>query len=72
MDFMKKTETSSFGVGKRESHDSSTFYERSLYEGLFTKPIPKKDMEQIIVPPPGNWANKVYCEFINKHAADSR
>ena len=28
----KKTRTSSFGVTKRESHDSSTFYSRKLYQ----------------------------------------
>ena len=28
----KRTETSAFGVSKRESHDSSAFYQ-SLYEG---------------------------------------
>lgn len=58
--FMKKTETSSFGVGKRESHDSSAFYNRSLYDGIFAKATPKKEMERINVPSPGEWANKVY------------
>ena len=58
---MKKTETSSFGVGKRESHDSSAFYNRSLFDGVFTKPTPKKEMEGIPVPLPGAWANKIYC-----------
>jgi DNA modification methylase len=29
---MKKTETSSFGTGKRESHDSSAFYGRSMFD----------------------------------------
>lgn len=28
----KKTKTASFGMSKRESHDSSAFYERNLYE----------------------------------------
>jgi modification methylase len=58
---MKKTETSSFGVGKRESHDSSAFYNRGLYNGFFTKVTPKKDMERINVPLPGEWANNIYC-----------
>ncbi len=57
---MKKTETSSFGVGKRESHDSSAFYERSLYDGIFAKPTPKKDMLQVEIPTPGDWANRIY------------
>ena len=58
---MKKTETSSFGVGKRESHDSSAFYNRSLYDGLFRSQTPKKEMDRVTVPSPGDWANKVYC-----------
>ena len=29
---MKKTETSSFGTSKRESHDSSAFYGRNLFD----------------------------------------
>jgi hypothetical protein len=47
---MKKTETSSFGVGKRESHDSSAFYERSLFDGVFAKPTPKKEMLKVKIP----------------------
>ncbi len=58
---MKKTETSSFGVGKRESHDSSAFYERSLYDGIFVKPTPKKEMLKVEIPSPGDWANEIYC-----------
>jgi site-specific DNA-methyltransferase (adenine-specific) len=57
---MKKTETSSFGVGKRESHDSSAFYERSLFDGVFAKPTPKKEMLKVKIPTPGDWANKIY------------
>ena len=30
----KGTKTSSFGVSKRESHDSSLFYNSNLYKGL--------------------------------------
>jgi modification methylase len=59
---MKKTKTSSFGVGKRESHDSSAFYNRSLYEGVFSKPMPKDEIEKITIPLPGDWANKIYCD----------
>ena len=35
---MKKTQTSSFGTTKRESHDSSKFYSRELY-GKFKKQV---------------------------------
>ncbi len=58
---MKKTETSSFGVGKKESHDPSAFYKRSICDGVFAKPTPKKEMLKVSVPPPGDWANKIYC-----------
>ena len=58
---MKKTETSSFGVGKRESHDSSAFYKRSLYDGIFAKPTPKKEMLQVEIPSPDDWVNKICC-----------
>jgi site-specific DNA-methyltransferase (adenine-specific) len=55
------SKTSSFGVGKRESHDSSAFYNRSLYDGIFNKPTPKKELEHINIPSPGDWADKIYC-----------
>ena len=55
----KSTKTSSFGVSKRESHDSSLFYESKLYKNL-TKPqdieyidnsvkIPKNVLDRIIL-----------------------
>jgi len=57
---VKKTETTSFGVGKRESHDSSAFYNRSIYDDVFAKSAPINEIEKITVPPPGDWANKIY------------
>ncbi len=70
---MKKTETSSFGVGKREAHDSSAFYNRSLYEGIFAKPTPSEEIDRITVPPPGDWVNKIYCGSSTnmKHVPDN-
>jgi modification methylase len=63
-----KTKTSSFGVSKREGHDSSSFYERDLYKNL------SKDMQAIaaIIPNrkqdkfvknrnPEEWADQIYC-----------
>ena len=55
----KSTKTSSFGVSKRESHDSSSFYESKLYKNL-PKPqdvqyidnsikIPKKILNRVIL-----------------------
>jgi len=58
---MSKTKTSSFGTGKRESHDSSAFYGRQLYNAIFTEPLSKAEMKEIQVPEPGDWANQVYC-----------
>lgn len=58
---MKKTKTSSFGVSKREGHDSSAFYSRNLYDGVFKKPATKKDLISIVIPPIGEWADQIYC-----------
>lgn len=54
----KGTKTSSFGVSKRESHDSSLFYNSNLYKGLNklqkvkyvdnSDKIPKKALDHII------------------------
>ena len=64
----KKTQTSSYGTSKREGHDSSTFYNRSLYErngstnGVFHLPTPLSDNEinQIAIPELGNWTDQIY------------
>jgi len=58
---MKHTKTSSFGTGKRESHDSSMFYKRSLYEAFAAEPVSTRQLETVEVPPPGDWADKIYC-----------
>jgi len=58
---MSKTTTSSFGTGKRESHDSSEFYSRQLYSALSSEPLPKSEINKIKVPDVGPWADKVYC-----------
>lgn len=55
----KKTRTSSFGVSKREGHDSSSFYERSMFNSLqVDHTSPPVD---IVLPPMIDWADKVYC-----------
>lgn len=56
---MKKTKTSSFGIGKRESHDASAFYSRSLYAGAFAKPSSKKELS-IDIPEPKGWVDNIY------------
>lgn len=58
---MAKTRTSSFGTGKRESHDASLFYERNLYKKLFTKPESSVKLLEIEVPANREWANRIYC-----------
>jgi modification methylase len=57
---MKKTKTSGFGVGKRESHDSSQFYSRTLYEGISIPPASVGEIAKIVVPAPGDWADRIY------------
>jgi DNA modification methylase len=62
---MKKTKTSSFGVGKRESHDSSPFYNRSIfdsvYKGIFAQELSSDQIASIQIPPVGTWVNEIYC-----------
>jgi site-specific DNA-methyltransferase (adenine-specific) len=58
----KGTHTSDFGVGKRESHDSTNFYERSLFEGGLPMQTPTEKLTGISVPPPGDWSNRIYTK----------
>ena len=52
------TRTSSFGVSKREGHDSSKFYGSKLYQAL-AKPKMEAEGGVNTIPPPA--ANKVFC-----------
>jgi len=56
----KGTRTSSFGSGKREAHDSSTFYNSRMHEGLFNKPLSDDEIKKVTVPDAGEWVDKVY------------
>jgi len=58
---MKRTTTSSFGTGKRESHDSSSFYSRQLFNAVSSEPISQAELMKVQVPAAGDWANRVYC-----------
>lgn len=58
----KATKTSEFGVSKRESHDSSDFYKRSMYENIFTEPATEQEVKSIEVPQPGDWVDRVYLQ----------
>ena len=66
---MKRTTTSSFGTGKRESHDSSAFYNRQLYSTVFAEAASKAEMAKILVPEAGPWADQVYCASSEKMEA---
>lgn len=57
---MKRTTTSSFGTGKREAHDASAFYERSLYQDLFRAPATKAELA-VPVPSAQGWSDALYC-----------
>jgi modification methylase len=61
---MKKTKTSSFGTGKRESHDSSAFYDRKLYGGKFEEA--SKEELNVSIPPVEGWVDKIYCQSSEK------
>jgi site-specific DNA-methyltransferase (adenine-specific) len=73
---MRKTKTSSFGVSKRESHDSSNFYSRQIFEDI-TNPL--KVLNNVINElknskninsvtrinqqyESNDWMNKIYCQ----------
>jgi DNA modification methylase len=59
----KKTKTSSFGVSKRESHDSSEFYSRNMFNSSKADKdtIGLDNGDAISVIPVTDWADKVYC-----------
>jgi len=52
----KGTKTSSFGVSKRENHDSSSFYSRKMYSG-----IEPQRVEYVENPVPENVLDKILC-----------
>ena len=53
----KKTQTSSFGVSKREAHDSSDFYARKLFQSDIASDVLNFELPTIQI---DNWANRVY------------
>ena len=57
---MKRTATSSFGTGKRESHDAASFYARSLYNDIFAEPASAAQMD-VEIPAHEPWADQIYC-----------
>lgn len=61
-----KTTTSAFGVGRRESHDASAFYERQLYQdrGRQTADIPSPTAGDTTARtlPDAAWTDQIYCQ----------
>ncbi|MCL4562912.1 MAG: site-specific DNA-methyltransferase [Chloroflexi bacterium] len=65
----KKTRTSSFGVSKREGHDSSPFYNRSLYGHASPLSIAEEKPDDLPSPPltvPEDWCDRIYCQSSEK------
>jgi len=58
---MAKTETSSFGTGRREGHDASAFYKRNLYNGMFPE-LARTTSGDTDMPLEGDWFNQIYCQ----------
>lgn len=60
----RKTRTSAFGTGRRESHDASEFYGRSLYRDWpgAKSPLPESARAPVHVPPRprAEWADRIY------------
>jgi site-specific DNA-methyltransferase (adenine-specific) len=58
----RKTTTSSFGTTKREGHDATRFYNRSIYTAQVSEP--EADLSADIQPPPAppeDWLDQVLC-----------
>lgn len=63
----RRTSTSSFGASKREGHDSSSFYNRNLYQdgttNLFQPSRAAKpgSARKVSPKPLAEWADRIYC-----------
>ena len=53
----KKTQTSSFGVSKREAHDSSDFYSRNLFQSAIGTDVLNVELPTIQI---DSWADRIY------------
>ncbi len=58
---MARTVTSTFGTGKRESHDASAFYNRAMYQAMYQGEEPAPAPTDVDVPPPDGWADRIHC-----------
>lgn len=53
----RKTQTSSFGVSRREAHDASDFYSRSLYQSNSSSDLTEADIASGQI---DEWADRIY------------
>jgi site-specific DNA-methyltransferase (adenine-specific) len=53
----RKTQTSSFGVSRREAHDASDFYSRNLYQSNTSSELIDLDITSGII---DDWADRIY------------
>jgi site-specific DNA-methyltransferase (adenine-specific) len=58
----RRSRTSHFGVGRRESHDASAFYNRRLYRSLNIPQPDPAELERIPVPSPSGWSDRIYLQ----------
>ncbi|MCB2179553.1 site-specific DNA-methyltransferase [bacterium] len=57
------TQTSDFGVSKREAHDSTQFYGSRLYQDdALPGELSQEELTKIDVPEPGDWVDQLYCQ----------
>jgi modification methylase len=57
----KTTHTSSYGVSRRESHDSSDFYSRKLYDSTPGEPTGDAALIEPALPEM-DWEDRIYCQ----------
>jgi len=53
----RKTQTSSFGVSRREAHDASDFYSRNLYQSNSSSNLIDTDITSSLI---DGWADRIY------------
>ncbi len=57
----KRTRTSAFGVSRREGHDSSSFYQRSLYQDQPASAATDQPASAVFTGPV-DWVDRIYCQ----------
>ncbi|MCB2209552.1 site-specific DNA-methyltransferase [bacterium] len=55
------TETTRFGTSRRENHDASGFYSRTMYDEM-PKELSKKELLSFEIAETGPWTNKLYLQ----------